>query len=309
MRLFPSVGVERFHWNEWINAALGILKGYDNWYVSRFEHSLPVIVTETAVDVSGAVMRFGYPLMNVEHDIWFWEGWPFFDSRICEFELQQLIVARDERIRPETCLEREVNEMKSKLDAVANSGIPLANLRYMQQLLKIGNRAGGKFCFENVKEKAVVTDIETWGNDWTLRAIKITFSNGKMEIIGRIADNNLGVFKLDYEGGELVSYLSISSNSHEGQRDHRVGAFRIKTNKDREYFPRITRDISSETMLEVGSGIILGAWGRKGLDVDALGFLMMRQISVDEQKYFHSKSENGELLSWATEMQQLRHVM
>lgn len=62
---------------------------------------------------------------------------------------------------------------------------------------------------------------------------------------------------------------------------NRLGGIRLRTNRDREYFPFVKEDWrmaeAEESVIPVGAGVVLGVWGKGGWDVDALGVLMLRE--------------------------------
>lgn len=108
-----------------------------------------------------------------------------------------------------------------------------------------------------------------------MRGVKIHFSNGRSSTFGKAEDRHQGSITLNYASGEYVTHLSIWGNG----AGTRCGAFRIRTNKGQDYFPKMYKwGLKTEYPMQVGSGIVLGAWGRHGGDIDSLGFLMLRKI-------------------------------
>lgn len=84
------------------------------------------------------------------------------------------------------------------------------------------------------------------------------------------------MFTIHYENGEYGKELSIWRNG----AGTRCGSFKIATSKNHLYHPKMTEwGIKTEYKMDFGSGIILGAWGQCGHDVDSLGILMLRRIS------------------------------
>ena len=150
----------------------------------------------------------------------------------------------------------------------------------IQQFYRIGGSGGSAFQADQVRNGAVVEKLEVWSYRNSLAAIHLTFSNGHVEKIGDKGDHkHQGSFSIDYAGGETVTELSIWGNG----AGTRCGAFRIKTNKKREFFPKMwSWGLKTEYKMEVGSGIILGAFGRKSGVVNSLGLLMLRKVSSIE---------------------------
>ncbi|KAI0561855.1 natterin-like protein [Gracilaria domingensis] len=145
----------------------------------------------------------------------------------------------------------------------------------IQQWYRIGGQGGSGFRQDRISQSQVVTKIEAWAGGWQLHGIQLTFSNGSVAVIGRKTDRYQGALTLDYASGEYVNYLSIYGNG----AGTRCGAFRIMTNKGQNYFPHMYDwGLKREYKMEVGSGIILGAFGRAGWDIDSLGILMLRKV-------------------------------
>lgn len=144
----------------------------------------------------------------------------------------------------------------------------------IQQWYRIGGNGGGAFVHYQIRQKAVVTRIEAWAGSWTLRGVKIHYSNGVTRLFGKAADRYSSM-NIDYAAGEHVTELSIWGNG----AGSRCGAFRIKTNKGQHFFPKMYRwGLKREYKMQVGSGIILGVHGKHGSDIDSLGFLMLRKV-------------------------------
>ncbi len=145
----------------------------------------------------------------------------------------------------------------------------------IQQRYRIGGQGGGGFWHHEISHNSVVKKIEAWAGGWQLRGVKLHFSNGTVSTIGKAEGRYQGAIELRYDDGESVTYLSIYGNG----AGTRCGAFHIKTNKGQDYFPQMYDwGLKTEYKMEVGSGIVLGAFGKAGLDVDSMGFLMLRKV-------------------------------
>ena len=85
----------------------------------------------------------------------------------------------------------------------------------------------------------VVTRVDAWCGKNIITGIRLTFSEGlkdnSIAIIGEERGRYFENINFDYDSGELITSISIWSNS-EGTG---LGAFRIKTNKDKDFFPKI----------------------------------------------------------------------
>jgi len=126
----------------------------------------------------------------------------------------------------------------------------------------------------------VIQKLEVWQGVSMLRGIRITYSDGSPTQMGKREDRYTS-FELDYDNGERVTSLSVWNNHVRNMdfRNARCGAFKIVTNKGREFFPQMTgRELEMQFWQSPGGGIILGLHGKHGSDIDSLGFIMIRPI-------------------------------
>ena len=99
LRLKFGPEVEKFKWQDWINAALGLMKGYNEKVKSRLEDEDnfqgPLELIKPA-NLLRPMMQLTTPhteLPGLRGELQVWTGWPIFDVRICQFEKDQLINA------------------------------------------------------------------------------------------------------------------------------------------------------------------------------------------------------------------------
>ena len=91
----------------------------------------------------------------------------------------------------------------------------------------------------------------------------------------------------------LLRSLSVWSTDNR----KRIGAFRIKTNKKRVFFPEMRRSLGEEIEMEVGSGILMGAFGTKVDTLISLGFLILRKITAAKLINVEYEDRENHLLS------------
>jgi len=138
----------------------------------------------------------------------------------------------------------------------------------------IGGQGGSTFLLTKRYSGQVIKKFEVWQGGWQLRGIRITYTDGTTAQAGRLEDRKTS-FTLDIEGNEKVTELSIWGNG----AGTRCGAFRIKTNKGRTFFPRMYDwGLKTEYKTTAGGGLILGLYGRAGSDIDSLCFMLIRPI-------------------------------
>ena len=142
------------------------------------------------------------------------------------------------------------------------------NYSYRKKVDFVDPRIGSKnFELSNMNQFA--KKIEVWSGQTNIRGIRMTFTDGSTSMVGKEEENHNGI-TFDYENGERITSLLIWKGS----------AFYIKTSTDRVFFTRGLNPLGRTTKLEVGSGILLGAFGRHGDDcIETLGFSTLRNIN------------------------------
>lgn len=140
----------------------------------------------------------------------------------------------------------------------------------------MGGTSGGYFEALQVNPVVVVEKIEVWSGDRALQGARLTLSNVYVHRVGALEQHYVGAFNLSYGDGERVESLTIWTSDW----GNRVGWLRIRTNKHQEYFAHCHQRHFTKTYdREVDSGIILGAIGSSGADIDSFGILMLRNIN------------------------------
>lgn len=149
--------------------------------------------------------------------------------------------------------------------------------------------AGGT-AVRDIKDKngAVMVKIEGWREDWRIRGIKATYSDGSTFLIG--SQNGEEYQSLMLASGECITRLNIQpSGSTSSGGYYRLGAVWFRTTKGRE-FGIFSRHLKSGTAnwIDVGSGLCCGIFGAGGADVDRLGMAILHTVqraSLDNVVY------------------------
>ncbi len=123
LRLQNDSGDSRFIWQNWVDAAMGCMKGFEEggngkWgygrKIMRANLRRPMVeMCPLRIDGDGiekTVSRTSTARM--------WMGWPAFDVRICKFEVEQWLDACDVNIRGDKIADREVERVESVIKAV-----------------------------------------------------------------------------------------------------------------------------------------------------------------------------------------------
>ncbi len=137
LHLQNDSGDERFIWQDWVEAAMGFMKGFEDWKNGELGYGRRIVkpnlgkpmveVCPLHVDDDGIE-----PVVEKTSTVRFWTGWPAFDLKICKFEVDQWLSAcnidygnwqADEVI---ACAERVIGEIISaendEVEAPAQSG-------------------------------------------------------------------------------------------------------------------------------------------------------------------------------------------
>ena len=142
---------------------------------------------------------------------------------------------------------------------------------YATPVRLIGGRGGG-YTQKTYTDGRTLKKIEAWAGGWQLRGVRFHWSNGHQETVGKPVGRHSS---FTFQTGERLKSLSLWGNG----AGTRCGAFRMRTDRNREYFPKMTSwGLKTEYHVNVGSGIIVGFVARHGGDVDALGFYLLRPI-------------------------------
>lgn len=91
LKLIAGSSVDAFKWTDWIDAAMGYMKGADAGYTA--DHELKWRKrTPAKCDLTRPlpVIPKGHPeLPELKGDIRVWTGWPIFDVKVVQFEMNQ----------------------------------------------------------------------------------------------------------------------------------------------------------------------------------------------------------------------------
>ena len=101
IRVHNKSGDTHFKWQDWVDAAMGIMKGVDERPNAIFKHERTIRRTDLREPiVELCPMRIDeYELATGSSGIArIWTGWPPFDVRICKFEIEQWLIARDAKL-------------------------------------------------------------------------------------------------------------------------------------------------------------------------------------------------------------------
>ena len=153
---------------------------------------------------------------------------------------------------------------------------------------QVGGEGGDEFDFLGKRTGNMVSIIQVWVGGEQIRGVKIGWASGLSKHVGQ---NGEDCSKQPFEEhffqrGEIITKMSLWTNLEQswkkggkGKDSHRLAAIYFKTNKGREFFPRMKNTkLENEFPIEVGSGICSGVQGRSGSDIDKIGFQFVKPL-------------------------------
>lgn len=152
------------------------------------------------------------------------------------------------------------------------------NTAYFTSQTAVGGSGGGEFYYGVKKGQispssgAVVRLLKAWYDSNTMRGIQIELTNGGKHSFGRQEGTQSQPFY--FADGETIQSLKIWASDHDTGR---CGGFELITNEGRK-FDVDARRTGDPYQPEIGSGILVGLFGRAGADIDCLGFALLRRV-------------------------------
>ncbi|KAF2731385.1 hypothetical protein EJ04DRAFT_579188 [Polyplosphaeria fusca] len=141
-----------------------------------------------------------------------------------------------------------------------------------QDVTSTGASTGGPYCATKWKSGTVITGVEVWANDKTVRAIQFYFSDGTNSQQWGKPDGNKHA-RMDWDSAvDQIGQIKTWGNG-KGQSLGRV-YIRTKSGKELD----VGKDTSGQDTFEtnVASGVMLGAFGTAGDVIDSLGFIFLK---------------------------------
>ncbi|XP_047656461.1 aerolysin-like protein [Tachysurus fulvidraco] len=145
-------------------------------------------------------------------------------------------------------------------------------MSYLADVVEVGGNGGNAFDFNGTENGGMLQKIQVWGADYTIKAVRVWFTDGRSEQFGRPA----GFTKqFTFEDGEHFTSLSLWPIK-DGTR---LGAIKFKTSHFRKFHIRLRfRSLKPEVSVDVASGICMGIKGRSGWDIDRFGFIFINTV-------------------------------
>uniref|UniRef100_S4RPJ8 Jacalin-type lectin domain-containing protein n=1 Tax=Petromyzon marinus TaxID=7757 RepID=S4RPJ8_PETMA len=147
---------------------------------------------------------------------------------------------------------------------------------YALALHTCGGQGGTAFSFDGRRNGATLEKIWVWVGGWQIKCVKAWLTDGRTAQYGIPSGSHKEFVFLP---GELFSSLSLWGNG----AGSRLGAFKFRTTKGREFFVKMTNwGLKTEYPVDIRSGICLGIQGKGGSDIDSMGFLFINSVKSSE---------------------------
>ncbi len=159
--------------------------------------------------------------------------------------------------------------------------MPNVNTDYYTNNVAIGGRGGSGFVFNVPKipgSGKKVLSIQAWYNDTTMRGFEVGLADGQIKMFGmRDREDTLQTEKFYFSDDEKVTSLKLWATDY-----HRAGRMELTTDKERRFVVNVSKKDSMQFDYAIGSGLMIGVFGRGGIDIDCIGFAMLHRITMSE---------------------------
>ncbi len=136
----------------------------------------------------------------------------------------------------------------------------------------IGGNEREWFSFTGEKSGESLHKMWVWVGPSQVKAVRAWLSDGRCETFGKPAGEHK---EFSFKLGERITTLSLWGNGN----GTRLGGIKFKTNKEREFLVKMTSwGLKTEYPMDVGSGFCLGLAGRRGSDINCMGFVFLNNI-------------------------------
>ena len=132
----------------------------------------------------------------------------------------------------------------------------------------------------------IVQRVDVWRNGGAIQGIQFGYANGSRSPVYGTTDGSEGHHSIALELGERIQEAAIYEIK-ETDGNPRVGGIRITTNKNQKLEVLDTKP-KTANYFDVGSGLLIGAVGASGSELDCLGLIFLKDVkklTVSNVKY------------------------
>lgn len=153
------------------------------------------------------------------------------------------------------------------------------NNAFFTSNVAVGGDGGRQFYFgcegNDPTSGRVVRSLQAWVNKVVFKALEVEFTDGTIRTAG--VKNGTPTEKFYIANGEKISSLQMWGG---GWQEGRSGGFKLQTDRGREFNVFTPDRIGYPYRPPLGSGILVGVFGRAAADIDALGFALLHQVKA-----------------------------
>ncbi len=181
------------------------------------------------------------------------------------------------------------------------------NDSYFTSNVAIGGPGGSEFLCgvgpDPPQSGTVVRSLKVWYYKGSgITALEVGLSNGRFKSFGIKTHNATASEKFVIAPGEKISSLKLWPSTYQGGR---CGGFEVITNQNRTFSIDAWK-CNPLYQPEIGSGLLVGMYGRVCADIDSLGFAILRRVAsaqlIEVQYPDHS------ILQVATQLKQIKSI-
>ncbi len=156
--------------------------------------------------------------------------------------------------------------------------MPNVNTDYYTNNVAIGGSGGSEFSFNVPKvpdSGKTVLSIQAWYNDTIMRGFEVGLTDGQIKMFGK--RDGYQTEKFFFSNKEKVTSLKLWATD-----DKRTGRMEVTTDQGRRFLVNVSTKDSTQFDYDIGCGLMMGVFGRRGIDIDCIGFAMLHRITKSE---------------------------
>ena len=152
------------------------------------------------------------------------------------------------------------------------------DVAYYTSNIALGGGGGNAFYYgldpqQGPKSGVVVRSLKAYCDGNTMRGLEVELTDGSKHTFGMVAGTPTDTFYI--AEGEKVTSLKLWAGTYLSGRS---GGFELTTDQKRTFSVDPPDRIGEPYQPEIGSGILVGVFGKCGNDIDCLGFGLLRRI-------------------------------
>ena len=149
---------------------------------------------------------------------------------------------------------------------------------YYTSNIAMGGNSGSGFYYgldpqQGPQSGVVVRSLKAYIDENTMRGLEVELVDGSKQMFGQVEGKPTDIFY--FAEGEKVTSLKLWAGNFS---DGRSGGFELTTNQKRTFSVDAPNRTGEPYQPEIGSGLLVGVFGKCGDDIDCLGFGLLRRV-------------------------------